>query len=299
MTKIAELYGISTDIDPPGSDWATVVASQQCPYLGRKCLKNRKSEAGLTIGSCTLYFGQESDTIMICPFRLLERQQVFMDCIHLLTLHQPGNELHIVKEVDVPGGSIDYCLVSVRKNKVIDFAGIEFQTLDTTGTAWPERQRFLHDHKIPVLEEDRKSKSKVGVNWKMTAKTILVQLHHKIKTFENLSKHLVLVNQDHLMAYMRKEFSFGHLEAARPGDPMHFHSYALEKEETGFKLKLSERWSTDTAGIAKCLKMEAEANVELEIIIKQLESKISASTLMVMSPPEPPSSLAEEAKEGD
>ena len=30
-----------------------------------------------------------------------------------------------------------------------------------------------------------------GMNWKMTAKTILVQLHHKIETFESINKHLV------------------------------------------------------------------------------------------------------------
>ena len=170
MTKIAELYGFSTSIEPSGANWATIVAAQQCPYLGKKCKKNRKSEPELTIGTCTNYFGKGMDTIIICPIRLMERQQIFMDCIHLLTLHEPGNELHIVSEVDVPGGSIDFCLASVRNQKVIDFTGIELQTLDTTGTIWPERQRFLHQHGIPVAEKDRNSTKPVGLNWKMTAK---------------------------------------------------------------------------------------------------------------------------------
>ena len=82
-----------------------------------------------------------------------------------------------------------------------------------------------------------------------------------------------------------------HLEAARPGDLMHFHSYAIEKDVTRFKLRLSERWSTDSAGIAKCLKMEAEPKVELEIILKQLESRISAHTLLTTLPPEPAPSI--------
>lgn len=107
---------------------------------------------------------------MICPFRLLERRQIFEDCKTLVTLHQPGNEWHIVPELDVPGGSIDYCLVSVRRKKVIDFIGIELQTLDTTGTVWPERQRFLHRHGIEVKENDRTSPKPFGMNWKMTAK---------------------------------------------------------------------------------------------------------------------------------
>ena len=68
-----------------------------------------------------------------------------------------GNELHVVPEMTVPGGSIDYCLASVHLGKVVDFAGIELETLDTTGTVWPERQCFLHQHGIRVRKADRTS----------------------------------------------------------------------------------------------------------------------------------------------
>jgi hypothetical protein len=295
MSKIAELYGISTNSD---ADWPTIIAVQQCPFLQRKCLKIRKSRPEITIGSCTVAAGKHRAKIMICPFRLLERRQIFTDSIHLLTLHEPGNELHIVPELNVPGGSIDYCLVSVRSRKPIDFVGIELQTLDTTGTVWPERQRFLHRHGVRVTRADRTSTKPFGLNWKMTAKTILVQLHHKIQTFEHVSKHLVLVAQNYLFDYMKKEFSFGHLEQARLGDPMHFHSYALEENEgTELRLKLEERFSTDTEGIATCLGLQGEANVELEEILKQLEEKISDRTLMSMERPPPAASLMDEAAE--
>ena len=298
MTKIAELYGLST-VANPSLGWGKIVTQQQCPFLARKCLKNRKSEPDKTIGSCVVSYGKHSHDIIICPFRLLERRQIFTDCIHLLTLHQPGNELHIVSELTVPGGSIDYCLASVRNKKVIDFTGIELQTLDTTGTVWPERQRFLHQHGIPVADEDRTSAKPFGMNWKMTAKTILVQLHHKIKTFEHVSKHLVLVAQNFLIAYMRQEFSFDHLQQARLGDPMHFHSYELEKREGAYQLQLVERWSTDTEGIAKCLGLQVEANIDLEAIVKQLQAKISADTLMSLHEPPPTGSLIQEvADEG-
>lgn len=233
---------------------------------------------------------------MICPFRLLEKRQIFFDCIHLLTLHEPGNELHVITELNVPGGSIDYCLVSVRTGKAIDFVGIELQTLDTTGTVWPERQRFLHQHRVRVRAEDRKSTKPFGLNWKMTAKTILVQLHHKIRTFEHVSKHLVLVAQDYLIAYMKKAFSFGHLQAARLGDPMHFHSYSLVEELEGkLRLQLGERLSTDSEGIAKCLGLQGEANVELEAMLKQLGAKISAQTLLSVEQPPPTASRIEDA----
>ena len=84
-----------------------------------------------------------------CQFRGKEAQQGIChttdgDLINWdkLEAHEKG----IVAELAVPGGSIDYCLVSVRDGKPRDFVGIELQTLDTTGTVWPERQRFLQQH---------------------------------------------------------------------------------------------------------------------------------------------------------
>ena len=278
-TKVAELYGLPT-FQP--ADWKDVAAAQQCPFLSRKCLKNRKSRPEITIGTCTMTYGRQERPVMICPFRLLERSQIFTDCVHLLSLHEPGNELRIVAELAVPGGSIDYCLVSVREGKPRDFVGIELQTLDTTGTVWPERQRFLQQNKIRVKREDAVSGKPFGMNWKMTAKTILVQLNHKIATFEHLSKRLVLVLQDFLLDYMRGEFAFNHIKGVRDGDPMQFHAYELRKEATAYSLKLEERISTDTAGIAMCLGLQADTKVELQILLEQIEAKLPHSTLLTV-----------------
>ena len=234
------------------------------------------------IGTCSMTYGKSDQPVMICPARLLERNQIFTDCIHLLTLHEPGNELRLVGELSVPGGSIDYCLVSVRDGKAKDFVGIELQTLDTTGTAWPERQRFLRSHGVRVEPQDVASDRGFGMNWKMTAKTILVQLNHKIETFEHLNKHIVLVLQDRLLNYMQQAFAFGHIRGVRDGDPMHFHAYELRKEESTFSLKLNERLSTDSAGVAACLGLQVDAKVELTTILRQIESKLSKSILLTV-----------------
>jgi hypothetical protein len=42
------------------------------------------------------------------------------------------------------------------------------------------------------------------MNWKMTAKTILVQMHHKVETFEHINKKMVLVIQDVLLRLYEK-----------------------------------------------------------------------------------------------
>ena len=125
MNKIVELYGVSTAARGV-PDWNSIAVRQQCPFLGRRCIKVRKSKPEQTIGTCTVNHGREPNPIIICPHRLLERRQVFVDCLHLLHLHQPGNQLHLVSEVTVPGGSVDYFVVSALGSKVVDFVGIEF-----------------------------------------------------------------------------------------------------------------------------------------------------------------------------
>jgi hypothetical protein len=161
---------------------------------------------------------------------------------------------------------------------------IEFQTLDTTGTVWPERQRALKYLGLAARVSEVKSTKGFGMNWKMTAKTILVQLHHKIPTFEHIGKHLVLVVQNHLLNYMRAEFDFAHLVNARVGDAMHFHAYTLTESAANWRLELESRLSTDAEGIAKCLGLQAEPKVELEVIVTELEKKMSANTVLSLGP---------------
>jgi hypothetical protein len=149
--------------------------------------------------------------------------------------------------VTVPGGSVDYCLVSVRDGKVKDFVGIELQTLDTTGTAWPERQRFLQANGLKVDPADAASTRKFGMNWKHTAKTILGQLHHKVATFDHLGKRFVLVLQGYLLEYLRGAYAFDHIRGQRDGDPMQFHVYESQTIVRDQGSEGTEWWSPTSA----------------------------------------------------
>jgi hypothetical protein len=280
MSSIVELFGTPTA--NKSTVWNKIVQAQHCPFLDKMCVKVRKSEPDVAIGTCTVVYGKKNNHIIICPHRLIERGQIFMDCLHLLTNHQPGNELHVIPEVSIPGGSVDYFIASVRSGKVLDFVGVELQTLDTTGTVWPERQKFLNSVKVACVAG--KSDKSLGMNWKMSAKTILVQLHHKIETFDAINKHLVLVIQDVLLDYLKNEFNFKHFVPARLGDSMHIHAYSLVANDGKLqRLDLRSRLSTDASGIAKCLNLKADAKVGYMEIVKQLEAKISKKTLFTIA----------------
>lgn len=271
MSKISEFFGLNCK--NASLDFNTAMTNQQCPYTNKVCTKMRKSNPDVKIGTCTVKY--QNNDVIICPFRLLEHNQIFVDCLHLLTMHEPGNELYLVPEVQIPGGHVDYFLVSAKDKKVKDFIGIELQTMDTTGTVWPERQRFLDEQGIEVNEEDLKNKKPFGMNWKMTLKTILIQMHHKSETFENLNKHLVLIIQKPLFDHMKSDFNFDGIDGVRLGDPVHIHSYNLEEQEEKLCLSLHTRVSTDSEGIANCLGLNAETKVELQDIIRILEPKLT------------------------
>lgn len=281
MSRVRELFSFS--IERKDLEWEKIINNQQCPYSNKRCFKVRKSQANISIGTCTVRYGQDNKDIIICPLRLTERKQIFADCLHLLTSHQLGNELHLIPEVSIPGGSVDYILVSTDSNrKVKDFVGIELQTMDTTGTVWPERELALQC--LGLRKNVPAPIRPFGMNWKMTAKTILVQLHHKIDTFENLNKHLVLVIQDHLLNYIKNEFAFDHVNT-QPliGDSMHIHSYKLQKNKTDYKLVLESRYSTDSNGISKLLGLNANANLGFDEIARILEAKISDATIFTIA----------------
>ncbi|MCY4344093.1 MAG: NotI family restriction endonuclease [Gammaproteobacteria bacterium] len=67
-------------------DWGSIAERQACPFLGRRCIKVRKSQPEISIGTCSVTHGRDKRPMLICPFRLLDRKQIFLDCIHLLSL---------------------------------------------------------------------------------------------------------------------------------------------------------------------------------------------------------------------
>ena len=273
---LLELFGLAaTD----RVDWNQIVRSQSCPLLGGDCLKIRKSRPDIAIGTCAVAYGVTNTPVIICPYRLLERRQLFTDCLHLLSRHQPGNELHVVREMKLPGGNVDFFVVSARDRRPVDFVGLELQTLDTTGTVWPTRQRFLKSQGVRVNNADVASRKSFGINWKMTAKTVLVQLHHKVTTFEGLGKHLVVAMQDCLFDYINREFELQHLNQPSHGDALHLHVYNLGNDTSNLRLQLADRRSTDSTGVAKALGLKTEAKVELDQLLSRIEAKLSDSTL--------------------
>lgn len=277
-----ELYTHAAEEALTVAQWQEILSTEDCRYLGRRCDKIRKSRPDLTIGTCAV--GYRGNPVIICPHRFLQRQQIFIDTLHLLTQHKPGNQLHVVPEISVPGGSIDFFVASVNRGEIEDYLALEIQSLDTTGSVWPARQRFIREQL--GLDAQSEKDTGYGMNWKMTAKTILIQMHHKAETLELLNRKLVLVMQDVFFAYIAQEFSTSALRNAEEGDSVQLHAYALNQENAGdLSLQLAARYSTNSIGIETMLGLRQDPHIPEEQLLAALRARLSDKTLLTLYPP--------------
>ena len=168
----------------------------------------------------------------------------------------------------MPGGSVDYFLVGLTDGAVDDFLGIEIQSLDTTGSGaiWQARE--------DLFRGELANSYGYGINWKMSAKTILIQMLHKAASFEALGKKLVLIIQKEFADYLDREFQTGQLRTASQDDPIYFHIYDVAESNDIFHLLLHERKSTDVSGIERMLNVGRDTNILLEDVIAHITAKL-------------------------
>ncbi len=96
---------------------------------------------------------------------------------------------------------------------------------------------------------------------------------------------MVLIIQKPLYEHMKSDFNFDGIEGVRLGDPVHIHSYNFEEKEQRLTLSFHTRVSIDSEGIANCLGLKAESKVELQDLIRILETKlIEANRLKIGIP---------------
>ncbi len=171
------------------------------------------------------------------------------------------------------GGSVDYFLVGLSGASIVDFVGIEIQALDTTGTGaiWQTREDLLRGQLTGSYS--------YGMNWKMTAKTILVQLLHKAASFEALGKKIVLVIQNEFAEYLDRELQTSGLHAAIELDAVHFHMYSVVESQGSLSIILHERKSTNLAGIERMLNVGRDASILLDDVLSRISARLPGTPL--------------------
>lgn len=270
MNGVSELFGINVSFLSQQDKKS--VENQSCPYTKKECSKMRKSYPQEKIGVCSVKY--RSKDVVICPNRFLEDNTIFKDCVPLLSKTQIDDEIFVIPEVVLPEGQIDFILSLTNKKTIENFVGVEVQSVDTTGSVWDERQKLLIEHGLIKKTSPLVGKT-YGLNWKMTVKTILVQMLHKCRIFEKLNKHLVLVIQKSLFNYMLENFNLTDINIDDKNGFIHLHIYDLVNENNSLKLTLFAKKRTNSATIERCIPPSNNKKSDLSSIKKILESRVN------------------------
>jgi len=245
-----ELYGYRTV--PPTTGALAAKAHEQCPFLGRKCRKCRKSDPSQSIGTCVVGAGGRPQ--VSCPSRFLDEGGIFTDVAHLLG--GGDGAIWAVPEVNLPEfGSIDFMVVRGHEHEVKDFVGLEIQALDTTGSTFQGREDFYAGQMA--------ERYKYGINWKMTAKLVLVQTAHKAPVFGAWGKKLVWILQDTLLEYLQGAFDFSGFHDEDPADTVLWYAYSLDAGADRFQLRPTTRLSGNLGAVTSAMGAKAAAGQEL------------------------------------
>lgn len=185
--SLVEVFGHSpNDATPKARKYWELKA---CPFIGRACTKYDHTNT-ICYGTCSVTnAGQE---VVICPNRLYANnyesirevaQDVFGKLPFMLFdeyIKKASSELDCVvalgqnsgKEVKLSKMSMDWVLAHIRKGKLVEYVGIEVQSIDITGNyrdAWYAARDQRGD--IPA--------SGHGLNWANVHKRLMPQIIRK------------------------------------------------------------------------------------------------------------------------
>lgn len=203
-----------------------------------------------------------------------DKNRIFIDCLSFISGSITGSELYLIPEVNTSVGSIDFMLVAADHGHVVDFVALELQTLDTVGSVWNDRQAMLIEHGYNVEPGGSTSKH-AGVNWKMTAKTILAQMVQKAELFDGMSKNLVLICQTPLYEYMEQNFDFSKVHGkSRERDVLHFHMYDYCAVDDRMELSFAYSRSADLDAVRTIMGVSVDLSREYTTLVDTLSARL-------------------------
>lgn len=171
-----------------------------CPFIKQQCTKHNHDQS-IVYGTCSVTspFGD----IIICPNRLysndyetirtvsrdafgndipfflyneyLDKENNTRDCVVALG-NNSGKEVKVERSL-----SMDWVLARISSNKLVEYVGIEVQSIDITGNyrdAW-------HGYKNLKAETDFVPSSEHGLNWANVHKRLIPQIIRKGVIYSN------------------------------------------------------------------------------------------------------------------
>lgn len=199
---IAEIFGHAPDdlTVAARSLWAI----NACPFVNGPCTK-KNHDKSITYGVCSVR-NANGDEVITCPKRLYTDEYKILRTISeeafgnhvpfrmydefvrhrekakpsVVALgHRSGHEVGLGKQL-----KIDWILACIQNARLIDFAGVEVQSMDITGNY---RECWESYHSLPASPNQQIVPSEHGINWANVHKRLIPQLIRKGSVFRKSS----------------------------------------------------------------------------------------------------------------
>lgn len=242
---IAEIFGHAPDDTSENAQSLWTVGA--CPFVGNPCIKTNHDNS-ITYGVCSVR-NLNGDEIITCPHRMYAENYsvlksvsefAFGESIPFLMydeyVRQRGSRRSVVVALGQNSGrevglgrhlSIDWVLACVDGDRLVDFAGVEIQTMDITGNyrdCWSSYRELHSGSSVRITP------SQHGINWANVHKRLIPQLIRKGTVFRKSNVctkglHFVLPE----LVYQRFEQVVGDLNTASEmaAGVLTVHTYAL------------------------------------------------------------------------
>ncbi len=178
-----------------------------CPFVGEACSKKSRL-IDYPFGVCSAF--HSGKLIALCPKRFLQNNVIFND---IADKHFGAREnLIVLPEVALPddSGTCDFVMLKheTMSTKVLDYAVIELQTADTSGTG--QLVQALRD-RMEGIDVTKRSYG-FGVNFANIWKRTLIQMIGKGLVMEHWGRKIYWVVQEPIYADLLARYSLGGLE---------------------------------------------------------------------------------------
>lgn len=213
---ILEIYGFHhTDTSKRAEH---VRGIHQCPFLEKRCVKKGHTDPSVPLGYCSVKWNSPAGAIITCPNRLyFDSYEIFRRPI--MEVFGTSKNVRLKPEQGGlhPDFTMDWVVVKTDPNLgVLDFFGIEIQTIDITGTVYPAFAAYM------AGKDDWKRKG-YGINWANVWKRLLPQVVAKAQVYRHLGKRLYVLLQDSLLTYVLARGDLA--KAPKHQGEIIFHSY--------------------------------------------------------------------------
>ncbi len=194
----AEVFGFS--IFDSGKNAKDARVKHWCPFVDEVCFKQSRL-IDYPMGVCSVEYG--SDIVAICPRRFLEKQKVFEEIAD--KKFGSRDNLVVFSEVRLESvGTFDFVMVKHKpmSTEVEDFAVIEFQTGQTTGTG-----KLVQGLKDVMAGDDLSGRSYAfGLNIADVWKRSFTQVLNKGIVLEAWERSIYWVVQEEVLGYLLKKY---------------------------------------------------------------------------------------------